>query len=153
MSQGHPAPPKGCTQIAKAHTQPIVAGKSEPTGLKLTKLAQLAQDRRNLIREKIKTLDQGSHPESDILFPNAALQLSDPAFDTKLPFPSVGFRIPDRFRVDPNDAQHNWFYMGREKFTELLDKVAILRGDIRLSDLTIYGTRGYGKTHLLAAYV
>ena len=133
-------------------------GNSKQAGLlgpdhELLGLAQLAQERRILIREKIRTLDQGSHHESDHPFPNTALQLSNPAFETKFPFLFVGFKVPERFQVNPEDVQSNWFYMGREKFTELLDRVKKLRIDSRRSDLTLYGTRGYGKTHLLAAYV
>ena len=43
--------------------------------------------------------------------------------------------------------------MGREKFTELLDKFEEIREDTVYTDLMIYGTNGYGKSHLLAALV
>ena len=45
------------------------------------------------------------------------------------------------------------FYVGREKFTELLDKFEEIREDAVYTDPMIYGTNGYGKSHLLAALV
>jgi chromosomal replication initiation ATPase DnaA len=61
--------------------------------------------------------------------------------------------VPERFHVNDDDNERNWFYTGREKFVEVLDKFEQVRKDCSHSDLTIYGTRGYGKSHLLAALV
>jgi hypothetical protein len=121
----------------------------------LWELAALARKRRNRIREEIKNLDRLSVPSSEdgVPFANAVLQLSNPAFHIKLPFPFVGFRVPERFQIDDEDDQHNWFYVGREKFSEFTDKFRKVRRDIRRSHLILYGTRGYGKSHILAAFV
>src|SRR5690349_12609806 len=43
--------------------------------------------------------------------------------------------------------------MGREKFMELVNEFRGVCDDCRLTDLTVYGTTGYGKSHLLAAHV
>jgi predicted AAA+ superfamily ATPase len=43
--------------------------------------------------------------------------------------------------------------MMQEKFTELLDKCEVIHMDLKHSEVIIYGTRGYGKSHLLAALV
>src|SRR5436305_13647877 len=99
-------------------------------------LAALARQRRNRIRQEIKILDRLSVP-STVPFPNAVLQLSNPAFHTKLPFPFVGFKVPVRFQIDDEDDEHNWFYVGREKFAELPDKVKKVRHDIRRSYLIV----------------
>jgi hypothetical protein len=85
--------------------------------------------------------------------PNYVLQLSNPTFDTKLPFPFVGQTVPDRFQVNGKDDERNWFYMGREKFAELSEEFERTRDNCQRPALIIYGTRGYGKSHLLAALV
>jgi hypothetical protein len=81
--------------------------------------------------------------------PDAAVQLSSPASQTELPFPFVGRNLPERFNCD-GDHRY-WNYMGREKFTELLDAVNKLETMDRLHGYLFYGTIGYGKSHLLAA--
>jgi hypothetical protein len=79
---------------------------------------------------------------------HAAVQLSSPATLIKLPFPFVGQSLPERFNYD---GDHNyWDYMGREKFTELLDAINVLETTAWRGYL-FYGTIGYGKSHLLAA--
>src|SRR6185295_2194585 len=47
---------------------------------------------------------------------------------------------------------HNWFYMGREKFAELLRMFEEVR-EPSYRGFWLYGTEGYGKSHLLAALV
>src|SRR5436305_9410690 len=43
--------------------------------------------------------------------------------------------------------------MRREKFEELLENFQTVRRSLHYSALLLYGTRGYGKSHLLAALV
>jgi chromosomal replication initiation ATPase DnaA len=43
--------------------------------------------------------------------------------------------------------------MGREKFADLIDEFKHIRGNSGYSALIVYGNRGYGKSHLLAALV
>jgi len=103
----------------------------------LPELARRASERRDHILQNFTTLDQ----------------LSDPVFHTKLPFPFVGTLLPRRFKVDPGDDNDKWFYTGRERFKELLEMFRDVRLRRNRSALWVYGTKGYGKSHLLAAFV
>lgn len=87
----------------------------------LQELAISAHQQRERIRQVIEKLDQSSVPFSEdaIPLPNSVFQLSNPTFHTKLPFPFIGHAIPRRFQINIKDNERNWFYMGREKFTEL----------------------------------
>lgn len=127
----------------------------------LLKLAKSACERRELVVKKITAIDQDAAARSS----NAAAQpsgaavelsgivaeLSSPTFDTKLPFPFVGWVVPRSFKVEDGDGDI-WFYVGREKFTELLDLFQLQKRPDH-SALWVYGTEGYGKSHLLAAFV
>jgi hypothetical protein len=106
-------------------------------------VAERARERRDHIREKIEALG---------LLPDNADQLSNPAFHTKLPFPFVGPAVPSRFQID-SDSEDSWFYMGREMFAKLLNRLKYVREARNRSALWVYGTKGYGKSHLLAALV
>ncbi|KAF8539204.1 hypothetical protein BDD12DRAFT_981132 [Trichophaea hybrida] len=76
-------------------------------------------------------------------------QLSNPARITSLPFPSLAGPLPTtRFHL--NDGY--WDYIAREIFEELLQKVEELKRNPH-AGLWLYGTIGYGKSHLLAALV
>jgi chromosomal replication initiation ATPase DnaA len=57
---------------------------------------------------------------------------------------------PIRFTVD---KKYRWRYIGREKFTELLSEFRLVQKESKYKRLWIYGTSGYGKSHLLAALV
>jgi hypothetical protein len=115
---------------------------------KLRKLAERACERRDHIREKFTTI--GQLPDDADQLPDAVVQLSNPAFHTKLPFPFVGAAVPGRFNIG-SDSGANWFYTGRKKFVELLDGLRDVRDSLDRSALWVYGTKGYGKSHLLAA--
>ena len=105
-----------------------------------SKLAGDACKRRNDIRQEIRALG---------ILDDIAVKFSDPAFHNKLLFPFVNDTVPTRFGID---NENKWFYMGREIFTELLNEVQKPWLPNR-SSLWVYGTRGYGKSHLLAALV
>ena len=65
-----------------------------------------------------------------------------------MPFPFVGNILPtERFKVTKDGY---WKYMGREIFTELLNMVDTLKTN-PVAGLWLYGTIGYGKSHILAA--
>jgi len=116
-------------------------------------LAARARLRRERIRQKIKKLDQLSVSFSeDDPRPISVFQLSNPTFDTTLPFPFVGFVLPRIFELIGGNEE-DWFYMGREKFAELRDKFEHICNDPTRTTLIVYGTEGYGKSHLLAALV
>ena len=105
---------------------------------KFSKLAERARDLRN---DMVKSFTQ---------FSDIARQFADPAFHAKLLFPSPFSSLPKRFEID---SEHKWFYAGREKFADLVKKFESERWGLDRSALWIYGTKGYGKSHLLAALV
>ena len=76
--------------------------------------------------------------------------LSDPEYEHLLPFPMVRMATPARFNID---EKYCWRYMGREKFAELLKELRFIRRIALQESLWVYGTSGYGKSHLLAALV
>lgn len=125
------------------------------TDTELQMLAASARQQRERIRLEIEKLDQlpVSCPKDVVSCPNSVLQLSNPTFDTKLPFPFVGYAVPERFQVNSEDYESYWYYTGRENFVELREEFERIRHSCQRSALTIYGTRGYGKSHLLAALV
>jgi len=116
----------------------------------LQKLAKRARNRRRHIRKKIKAL--GLSPNDADQLPNAAVQLSNPAFHDMLPFPFVGPATLIRSKCNA-DSEDNWFYVGREMFIGLLDRLRYVQKSHNRSALWVYGTKGYGKSHLLAALV
>jgi len=72
-------------------------------------LQELAANARRRIRQEIGKLDQPSisysedvvsHPQDVVSRPHSVSQLSNPTFDTKLPFPFVGHVVPSRFHLD-----------------------------------------------------
>ena len=116
----------------------------------LQKLAKRARNRRRHIRKKIKAL--GLSPNDADQLPNAAVQLSNPAFHDMLPFPFVGPATLIRSKCNA-DSEDNWFYVGREMFIGLLDRLRYVQKARDRTALWVYGTKGYGKSHLLAALV
>jgi len=80
-------------------------------------------------------------PSEDVIpRPNSVIRLSNPAFTTRLPFPFVGYAVPERFDVDLGNDERHWFYMGREKFAELIDEFERICRDPRRTALIVYGT-------------
>jgi Cdc6-like AAA superfamily ATPase len=134
---------------------------SEASGLQ--ELATIARERRKHIRQFIEELESPVVPSSqdassskDVTAskcPDIVSQLSDPTFKSRLPFPFVGETIPNRFDVDNNTKERSWLYVGREKLAYLLSKFEHIRHISGWKALYVYGTRGYGKSHLLAAMV
>ena len=124
-------------------------------------VAERAREQRELVVNKIIAIDQDAAGPSDaavqpsgaaVELSGVVAKLSSPAFDIKLPFPFVGTAVPERFKVGDGD-ESDWFYVGRERFTELLDLLRTMQRRRDISALWVYGTRGYGKSHLLAALV
>jgi ATPase involved in DNA replication initiation len=74
-------------------------------------------------------------------------KFSNPQEYTQLPFPSTLF-IPTRFDGAKGKDFH---FMGREIFRRLLNAVKKLEIGRSYNELWLYGTKGYGKSHLLAA--
>jgi len=120
----------------------------------LSQLAARAREQRKFIREIITDVNGFSDQHSSSVVPSYPLpgavdKLSDPAFGGVFPFPFIGFAVPNRFKA----ADGNWQYMGRTKFKELLQKVEDVRVSKVYNTTWLYGTPGYGKSHLLAALV
>jgi len=127
---------------------------SEPSSLQ--KLAASACRRRECIRQEIGTPDPLSAPsrgKEPSELPDIVSLLSNPTYDTRFPFPFVGKTRQGRFNIDEESEEKFWSYMGREKFAELVTLFNEVRRSTAYSALYVYGTRGYGKSHLLAALV
>jgi hypothetical protein len=108
------------------------------------------------IKKMIKDLDK-KHPQylksptySKFALPGAVALLSDPKHVHVLPFPLGRMETPARFKLD---EKRIWQYMGREKFAEFLSELQLVQRIPSYAKLWVYGTRGYGKSHLLAAMV
>ena len=110
------------------------------------------------------------HSNSVDPLPGAVAQLSNPQIVHTLPFPFVGSEVPVRFKLDneaklgseaevddkievDNEAGVRWPYVGRTKFETLVEKLKRVRKSLQLTTVWLYGTQGYGKSHLLAALV
>jgi NACHT domain len=89
-------------------------------------------------------------PPANFRLSGAVAMLSDPEYEHLLPFPMVRTVVPVRFKLD---EKHCWRYMGREKFAELVAELQFVRRSPHYDSLWVYGTSGYGKSHLLAALV
>ena len=84
------------------------------------------------------------------LTPKDATTFSTPSHGLiSLPFPAVYRSLPERFTMSGNEE---WNYIPREKFQDLLTGVLELIATPR-AGLWLFGTIGYGKSHLLAALV
>ncbi|KIX01145.1 uncharacterized protein Z518_10211 [Rhinocladiella mackenziei CBS 650.93] len=87
---------------------------------------------------------------SEFRLPGAVALLSDPKSVHVLPFPIVNMCTPARFAIGKEKV---WRYTGREIFPELLRELKFIRQEYTYTTLWVYGTRGYGKSYLLAALV
>ncbi|RUS27583.1 hypothetical protein BC938DRAFT_483040, partial [Jimgerdemannia flammicorona] len=82
--------------------------------------------------------------------PVNAEEYSNPTNILRLPFPFTGFEKPtDRFAI--NDGSFE--YMGREEFAQVLREIENLNCGDGYTKLFIFGSIGYGKSHILAAMV
>jgi hypothetical protein len=116
--------------------------------------ATRASERRELIRKFITDLNSSSnrHSKSIHSLPGAIDKLSDPTFEHKLAFPFIG-RVPERFKMDNKAKQQKWPYVGRIMFRKLVKELKMVREGCTYSVVWLYGTQGYGKSHLLAVLV
>jgi hypothetical protein len=138
----------------------------------LSELATRANEQRKLVREMITDLNSSSDQHSNSVdpLPGAVAQLSNPQIVHTLPFPFVGSEVPVRFKLDNgaevgseaevgkkievgNEAEVRWPYAGRTKFKTLVKKLKRVRKSLQLTTVWLYGTKGYGKSNLLAALV
>jgi hypothetical protein len=73
---------------------------------------------------------------------------SDPSHPIELPFPSTNI-VPSRFAISGNDT---FLFLGREKFAVVRDMWLKISADLRYRRaIYVYGTRGFGKSHIVAA--
>jgi len=97
-----------------------------------------------------RAVDQPSDSfDPAIPFARAVDRLSDPSAIHTLAFPFVGFDQSGRFK----STKDRWSYVGRTKFKELVRVLMEVRQSSVDTYVWLYGTRGYGKSHLLAALV
>jgi len=132
----------------------LLESATRATEQEVWELAERARKRRKHILKKLMSISELSDatvPFSDTGLSTIADQLRDPAIQTKLPFPSVWPHLPERFKCTGDD--NNWDYTGREKFPTLLKAVQTLESSPEWRGCWLYGTIGYGKSHLLAALV
>jgi hypothetical protein len=114
-------------------------------------MAAGAREQRNLIRKIITDLNGSSDQHFNPICPGAVDKLSDPTFEYNLAFPFIG-RVPVRFKLH-SKAEGSWQYVGRTKFKNLVENLENVRRGRNYSAVWLYGTQGYGKSHLLAALV
>jgi len=155
-------PAKSITADEADLPEPPISPKKIREGESSSEFATKAREQRIRIRKIITDLDASSDQHSNSAvdnsiepanpLPGAVDQLSDPTFNRKLPFPFVMGIVPNRFK-DDGTAEAKWSYMGRTKFKELLEKLKEVRKTRGYTTLWLYGTQGYGKSHLLAALV
>jgi len=157
MNMGHPLLPTAEAGNAANITRDGIAKVSitlENMHLEqpLLKLAQRANERTKQITTIITNIHNSSVQLSDSVdhLPPVINQFSDPQFHGNLAFPFVGFEAPNRFKV--NDGGY-WSYLGRVKFEELFQTLNEVRNSNNYTSLWLYGTQGYGKSHMLAALV
>lgn len=82
------------------------------------------------------------------LFPDNPTYYSNLAHIIQLPFPSLN-EIPERFTVSPNVSIS---YMGRVCFDTIWKKfLSIKETPLYRQSLYLYGSKGYGKSHILLA--
>jgi hypothetical protein len=75
--------------------------------------------------------------------------LEDPMFKEPIPHPSINCNLSsDRFK-DYTPKEGAFTYMGRVALTKLLDGIR----NSHSSEINVLGTKQYGKSHMLAAYV
>ncbi|CAG8699468.1 3244_t:CDS:2, partial [Acaulospora morrowiae] len=74
---------------------------------------------------------------------------SNPQNFLSLPFPYPGSKRPiDRFTISDDGF---FTFMGRKKFSDVLDKIIEFKAKTGYMKMFIYGTVGYGKSHILTA--
>jgi hypothetical protein len=75
-------------------------------------------------------------------------KLTNPLFKGRIPHPSICCNLSDRF-IDYNLEEGFFTFMGRAVLTKLIDGIQQRRS----SKISVLGTKHYGKSHMLAAYV
>ncbi|KIX01150.1 uncharacterized protein Z518_08875 [Rhinocladiella mackenziei CBS 650.93] len=116
-------------------------------------LATEANKRRKAVKDIITQMNDSPDQHSDSIdpLPGAIDKLSDPTLNHTLDFPFID-SMPERFN-ERNIAKGKWLYMGRTMFKDFLDEVKEVRKSQVYRRCWLYGTQGFGKSHLLAALV
>lgn len=140
-------------QAEPADLSDITSKRTHLDDSNLPDLARCAREQRGYVLQEIAALDKlliapEKTFDDNIPFSKAAVQLSNPAFCSELPFPSVEV-VLGRFKGDHNDVKSTWSYMG----TKLVKDFEMVRKSCSYIALWVYGTRDDGKSHLLATLV
>ncbi|KIW99565.1 uncharacterized protein Z518_11304 [Rhinocladiella mackenziei CBS 650.93] len=135
--------------IADAPEEPPISPKRYRIEESMSNLAIAARERRKHVKDAITDIKCSADQLSNSVEPLKVVdRLSDPAFDRVLPFPFL-LSIPNRFK----GSKGHWRYVGRTKFKQLVKTLDEVRCYDRYMSVWLYGTQGYGKSHLLAALV
>ncbi|KIX05608.1 uncharacterized protein Z518_03580 [Rhinocladiella mackenziei CBS 650.93] len=120
---------------------------------KVIQLATEANKRRKAVKDIITQMNDSPDQHSDSIdpLPGAIDKLSDPTSNHILDFPFID-SMPERFN-ELNIAEGKWLYMGRTMFKDFLHEVKEVRKSQVYRRCWLYGTQGFGKSHLLAALV
>src|SRR5256885_2360597 len=157
FNEAYRQPAKNITADEAGLPKPPISPKKIRQGDYLwSEIATKAREQRIRIRKIITDLDGSSDQHSNSVdldnpLPRAVDKLSDPSVEHTLAFPFVGFEVSNRFRA--KYTERNWRYVGRTKFKELVERLKLVRDSEDTRAIWLYGTQGYGKSHLLAALV
>ncbi|CAG8834424.1 11663_t:CDS:2, partial [Gigaspora margarita] len=87
--------------------------------------------------------------ESIMKLPDICDVYSSPKNFFSLPFPYPGSNIPvDRFAINEDGF---FTFMGRKEFINVLNEIITFKSRTGYMEMFIYGTVGYGKSHILTA--
>ncbi|RIB24120.1 hypothetical protein C2G38_2032125 [Gigaspora rosea] len=100
--------------------------------------------------KKVKLLATASKiMESIMKLPDICNVYSSPKNFLSLPFPYPGSNIPvDRFAINEDGF---FTFMGRKEFINILNEINTFKARTGYMEMFIYGTVGYGTSHILAA--
>ncbi|CAG8715084.1 6092_t:CDS:2, partial [Racocetra fulgida] len=100
--------------------------------------------------KKVKLVATASKIMEGIMkLPDICNVYSDPKNFLLLPFPYPGSNLPvDRFAIDEDGL---FTFMGRKEFINILNQINTFKSRTGYMEMFIYGTVGYGKSHILTA--
>ncbi|PGH14230.1 hypothetical protein AJ79_03205 [Helicocarpus griseus UAMH5409] len=131
----------------------MLSVESQPDGKRHRKLVQmrppvLVEIAKHCKEQRRQLIEFFSRNYKD--FDDAKASLSPPDVTVDIPYPFCGTVIPKRFALRGKKSNEKFHYMGREIFSQLVDKFDKMKDDARFGNLWVYGLMGYGKSHLLA---
>jgi len=127
---------------------PIFLFVTAPDARKRSPEFHSGDEERGKWQKRLPEVARGSENESIQKLSEDPAHYAKPSNAVPLPSPSWN-TIPPRFDMSSNGS---FSYIGREKFALVWDAWLKIKADVRHRQaIYIYGTRGYGKSHILAA--